>query len=55
MDNPTRLQQLMFGLTLIGFGLLSALFVLAPSKARGEYRTMVADIFKITADNYKEV
>jgi hypothetical protein len=48
MDNPTRLQQLKFGLALISLGLLSLVFVLVNAKTRGTYRKLVekAEIFK---------
>ena len=53
MNNPTRWQELQFGLLLIAFGIISGLFTLAPSKARGEYRSMVARVFKEIGEGIK--
>jgi len=43
---PNRLRQFQFSIALIGLGLLSLIFLLAPTKARMEYRDMVAKIFE---------
>ena len=46
LDAPTRLQQVRFALSMMGFGALAMLFILANANTRAEFRDMIAGVFR---------